>query len=470
MRGAQGLRFPDLVSQVCHHWRTVATNNAALWTWITIKRPSHCEATALYLIRAGTSALLDIEIEMRSGFWNLAEIAPTDWKSQLEYMSNLFEFLRHHDAGPDRWRTLSIWARQPEPLLEAIAFLHKQAAPALRCLALKWASKSMKHVEETRAIGGVEASLQSLVLSGPSAPNLRYVELTSVPWPFVLGRPSPLFTGLTSLSLTAATRLYSITKLTTLILGNPNLQSLQLSSGPDDLVNVYSPDHPLPCVSLPSLRSMSVQSMYNSDWILDILKAIRTPNLEKFTLATELYVDYPGEPTDSELMLLDYLSSGCLNGDTYVNQPKDGSPKSIYPSLRELDISRVGCYRNVLRRRAAAGHPIRVLELRGHGSWDSETRDAYIRALPDGLRVVECSGPLDSPDDESEVGNWEDEVDDEDIGGYFDAEDELMEGAELNLGDEVLGYEGDEAYDGYGGYEDDEVYEYYGEYEFHEEY
>ncbi|KAG8696139.1 hypothetical protein FRC11_000953, partial [Ceratobasidium sp. 423] len=103
---------------------------------------------AYYLERTGSTALLDVEIEMRSGFWNRAGIFPTDWASQLEYISDLLGFLKTHGATPDRWRTLSICAGQPELLFKAIAFLHKQVSPALRCLSLKWASKSIPHFEE----------------------------------------------------------------------------------------------------------------------------------------------------------------------------------------------------------------------------------------------------------------------------------------------------------------------------------
>ncbi|CAE6403800.1 unnamed protein product [Rhizoctonia solani] len=472
-----------------------------------IKRPSHRQVAASYLIRAGSTALLDIEIEMRSGFWDCAEISPTDWASQLKYTSNLIEFLRAHDAGPGRWRTLSLWARQPEPLFKTLAFLHQHAAPALRCLSLKWASKDMQHVEETRAVNSARTSLRSLVLPPPSAPNLRHVELTSVPWQFVLGRTSPLFTGLTNLSLTAATQLNSITTLTNLLRENPLLRSLHLSSGPNDMNTAYFSDYPLPCVSLPELHSFSVQSTYNSDWILDVLKVIRVPNLQKFTLATELYTDYPGEATGPELLLLNFLSGG--NGDAYMNEHTGAASetKSIYPSLRELDVSSVECYSagktimtllssfpsitrlsitsnqidclsrfpsvlprleclilngypyaelgKILRRRAAAGVPIRMIELRGSYSWDPEDRDANLNALPIDVTVIDHTEPECDLGDESAVEDWEDEVDDEEEGGYFDTRDERTEGAEVNMEDDGLE---DEDYDDYDDYDEEDEY------------
>ncbi|CAE6476276.1 unnamed protein product [Rhizoctonia solani] len=480
------MRFQELVSQVCSQWRAVAVNNPTLWTWITIQRPSHCEIAASYLVRAGSTALLDVEIEMRTGFWDRAEISPTDWAGQLKYTSNLIEFLVSHGASPGRWRTLSIWARQPEPLFQALAFLHNHATPALQSLALKWASKSMQHVEEIRAIDSARTSLRYLILPGPLAPDLRYVELTSVPWRFVLDRSSPLFTGLTSLSLTAATQLNSLTMLANLLSCNPCLQSLHLSSGPDHMDNAYFSDHPLPCISLPELHSFSVRSAYKSDWILDVLKVVQVPELKKFTLATELYTDYPGEATGPELMLLNFLSGG--NGDAWIDGRTSAS-KSIYPSLRELDISSVECYSGgktimtllssfpsvtwlsianhqidclarfpsvlpkldclslnghpypdlgkVLRRRAASGYPIQVVELRGHHYWEREDRDAC--ALPIDVTVIEHPEPEDvAADDESAVEHWEDEIDDEEQGGYSDTGDEWMEGAEVSLEDDGL--------------------------------
>ncbi|KAH7333901.1 hypothetical protein B0J17DRAFT_771005, partial [Rhizoctonia solani] len=424
--------------------------------------------TVLYLVRAGSTVLLDIEIEMRSGFWDQAEIAPTDWATQLGYTLDLIEFLKAHGASPGRWRTLSIWARQPEPLFEVIAFLHRQDAPMLQCLSLKWASTGVQQFEESRALDGLGISSRSFVLSNSLIPNLRHVELTSVPWPFVLDRPSPLFTGLRSLSLTAASRLYSMTKLTALLRGNPRLESLQLGSGPNDLDNVYVSDGPLPSVCLPALQSLSLRSTYHRQWILDVLKAIQTPNLKKFALATDLYADYSGSASD-EITLLGYLSGGSSNGGGNVNGSSSGEAESLYPSLYELDVSRVACSSeretmvtllasfpsvnrlsiashhidclygfpwvlpkleslvlngypdpelgSILRRRAAAGHPVRIVELRGDHSWDQESRDAYISALPNHVTAVDRLEPeRPSDDDESMVEDWGDEVDDEDAG------------------------------------------------------
>ncbi|KDN36627.1 hypothetical protein RSAG8_10730, partial [Rhizoctonia solani AG-8 WAC10335] len=163
-QSSQNARFQELVSQVCGRWRAVAINNPALWTWITIKRPSHCEMAASYLVRAGSTTRLDIEIEMRSGFWDRAEILPTDWASQLPYNSDLIEFLKAHGASPGRWRTLSIWARQPEPLFEVLSFLHGNEAPVLQCLSLKWASKSMQRADESRAL---DRTRDVAAISGP---------------------------------------------------------------------------------------------------------------------------------------------------------------------------------------------------------------------------------------------------------------------------------------------------------------
>ncbi|CAE6537844.1 unnamed protein product [Rhizoctonia solani] len=481
---------------------------------------------AYYLVRTGSTALLDVEIEMRPSFGDRAEIFPTDWASQVGYMSGLLEFLKTHGATPERWRTLSILAGQPEPLFEVIAFLHKQVSPALRCLSLKWASKNIQHSEESRALSGAETLLRSLVLSDQSVPKLRHVELTSVPWPFVLDRSSPLFTGLTSLSLTAATRLGSISKLADLLRGNPLLESLQLSSGPNSLNNVYFSDYPLPRVILPSLRSLSVQSTYHGDWILDVLKATQTPNLETFTLATELYIDYPGGATVPELMLLSYLSDGSLKEDGDNNGSGSGSEtRSLYPLLQELDVSLTACHSGgqtivtllssfasvtrlsiashqidclgkfpwvlpklqtlksngypnpdlgiMLRRRAAAGHPIQTVELRGDLEWDQETRDAYISALPEEVKIVECPGPQNITDDGSDIGHWDDQVDDEDVGGYYDSGDEPMEGVELDLGEDDLENEGREEYSDQEEYVDQADYaDYadYGEYADHEAY
>ncbi|KAG8695441.1 hypothetical protein FRC11_001482, partial [Ceratobasidium sp. 423] len=430
-----------------------------------------------YLARASSTSPLDIHIEIRSELWSQAEISSTDWRSQQEHMSDLLEFLKTIGAIPGRWRTLSIWAGQPEPLFEAIAFLGTQVAPMLRCLSLRWASKSIQQYEENRALSGTEISLRSLVLSGPSAPSLRDVEFTSISWPFILERPRPLFTGLTSLSLTAATRLCSITKLVKLLRGNPHLESLHLSSGPDNLDSSYFLYHQLhtPCVLLPSLRSLSVQSAYRSDWILDVLKAIQVPNLEKFTLVTELYADYLNGATESELRLLDYLSGGAPNGD--VDGSSWGSEtRSMYPLLRELDVSRVSCHSggktietllssfasvtclsiashqtdclgrlpwisprlellkldgcpcwdlgNILRRRAASGYPIPMVELRGCQSWEREARNACISALPDSVTVVERPDPENVPDDDASDADCYENEDDAGPGAYFNTGDE----------------------------------------------
>ncbi|CAE6468439.1 unnamed protein product [Rhizoctonia solani] len=490
-QATEHVRFPDVASQVCRHWRIVAINNPALWTYVVMKRPGEREVAMRYVSRTGLTDILDIEIEMRTEFWHQAEISPIDWIAQRAHTYDLLETLKTMGATPDRWRTLSVWVRQPEPLFEVVSFLHSHATPVLQCLSLRWGSKSMQSHEESRAINGMEMSLRSLVLSGTSAPCLRHVESTSVPWPFILERPSPLFTGLISLSLTAATRLISVANLTPLLRGNPRLESLHLSSEPDELKAAYSSfldrfSH-TECVPLISLRSLSIQSAYSrGDWILDILKAIRAPNLETFTLATELYADYASGTTDYELRLLNYLSGSDLDGD--ASEPITSTETtSIYPLLHELDVSRVSCQSggrtmitllssfpsisslsiashqmdclgrspwllprlkvlrlsgllcsdlgNVLRRRNSAGYPIPFVELQNYQYWDQEDRDIWLSTLPDGVAVTEYPESEDiSDNDGSEAGDWEDEANDP-YEHQLGTESEWMEGAGTDSND-----------------------------------
>lgn len=248
----------------------------------------------------------------------------------------VLEFLAIHNAGPHRWKSLSVATKQPEPLLEVISSLNVGSVLPLQNLSLAWKTPYPLPSEEDRCVSYSHLFDDSpghlFELSRPTTPHLRRVDFTLVPWVFILDRPSPLFTGLTHLSLIAAIRLCGLPKLRNLLAANSQLESLELSSG--DAEDQELGDEPPP-VQLSSLRSLSMMNSSCEAWMLAIVKMIEAPGLQNLTLATG------GYESRTYSNVLKYVSTGKLPSQQTPINDTPSADKPIYPSLRELDVSRV---------------------------------------------------------------------------------------------------------------------------------
>jgi hypothetical protein len=360
-------------------------------------RPPPNQHAALYLSRSGYTALLDIDISMLSRYWKEVKIGTNDWANQATYIPKLLEFLAFHGASTSRLKSLSIQSHQPEPLFKFIDILNAESAPALQCLSLEWRpyENLMDSIENarTRDIHNLPSDLRSL--SGLSLPNLHCVKLLSIPWGFVLDRPSPLLTGLTSLELTSATYLTTYSKLHELLSANPQLESLVINSRAGNSLTTDIASH---TVQLSSLRNLSIQGGCYIEWVQDVLKMIEAPSLAKFTLSSLASFD------ERIVNLLRFISKPLYPAlhELDISDIGDGSSEvadmcSSFPSITRLSISyaqaKILCrvpwvlpqlnfisfkyvdrvkshldLGDILRRRADAGFPIQVVELLGISS------------------------------------------------------------------------------------------------------
>ncbi|KAB5596373.1 hypothetical protein CTheo_10 [Ceratobasidium theobromae] len=316
---------------VCGHWRSVAIGSPVLWTHIHIARHPPSRLVTLYISRSGILPL-DIDIDIRSQYWRESGIGLNDWANQVTHVPKLLKFLTSIGAGMNRWGSLSVQSNQPESLFEVISILSAEPAPILRSLHLLWRPYSdlMDSIEE-RSMEYPHLLGDPRPLSSLSLPNLRCMEAVLVPLHFVLDRPLPLLTGLTSLEITAATRLPSVRGLQQLLSANPQLQYLYLNS---TFGSYYISEHPSPPAQLLNLHHLSIESGVYTSWAQDVLLMIEAPCLNKFALSTLT-------PNNEMVDILKYISTGALpranKSRTYIDTRVPNKP--IYPALCELDVS-----------------------------------------------------------------------------------------------------------------------------------
>lgn len=356
VRKASYIGFQDLVTQVCSHWRNVAIGNPTLWTYIHITRTAPHRLAYLYLSRAGSTALFDIDIEMRSRYWNSISTR-SDWAHdvyrQIGYIPYMLHSLNAYGARIDRWKSLSVCVNEPGTLPKFVKFLDTLAAPALRFLSFKWNIDQHSLGEEQE----VNASAFCVLLdardphrlSETSVPNLRCVELTSVPWRFLFSQDLLIFHGLTSLSLTAAYIRYTISGLHRLLSSSPQLESLHISSGfvdRDSATEEFTER-----AHLPLLCSLSVHTRILAHWALHVLKMVDAPGLQSLTISAV-------DEGDMHAGIAEYIATG----NTLDNLPN----LSIYPTLRELDIYDFACPNKELLRMLVALPSVTHLSLCGN--------------------------------------------------------------------------------------------------------
>ncbi|KDN47791.1 hypothetical protein RSAG8_03211, partial [Rhizoctonia solani AG-8 WAC10335] len=141
------------------------------------------------------------------------------------------------------------------------------------------------------------------------------------------------FAKLTTLTITS----YRLDppELSTILLSNPQLESLRLYDGPCR----EAPDHDqidfhrMSRTSAPSLRSLFIQTTNNNSWALQIAIVIQAPGLTHF--AFECGAKYPDKHR-----LVAYITTGVRSANA-TKSDSVGVP--IYPSLQSLDVRRFLC-------------------------------------------------------------------------------------------------------------------------------
>ncbi|KAJ1301541.1 hypothetical protein OPQ81_008789 [Rhizoctonia solani] len=281
--------FQEVITHVCHRWREVAIGCQPLWTYIHITRPSPYHLASLYLLRAGPTRHLDIDLEMRKRFWKAIDIEARDWETQLEKVPYLLKFLISHGAVVDRWRSLTVCAKQPEVLYAIIGFVNARPTRALRFFSCRWKVRGYNSdIEELRSLDYPYLFSESYSFSGPTTPNLRRVEFDAIPWGYVFNRPSPIFTGLTKLTLTSSYAPCSPRNLHKLLISNLELEDLSLSiskRAAHEFENEIEPDPNDFHVHLPHLRSLSFATCSFTTWVLCAIERIQAPTLRRLSVS-----------------------------------------------------------------------------------------------------------------------------------------------------------------------------------------
>ncbi|KAH7334455.1 hypothetical protein B0J17DRAFT_108148 [Rhizoctonia solani] len=347
--------FQEVVTHVCHQWREVAIRCPNLWTYIHITRPSPYRMISLYLDRAGSGCLLDIDIEMRSRFWCVVAIEPHDWETQLHKIPYLLKFLVSRGATVDRWRSLTVCAKQPEVLYAIIGFINAKPARALQFISCRWKYQRREPEsdvdEELRSLEYPHLFSESYSFSSSMMPKLRSVEFNAVPWDYIFARSPgpPLLTGLTNLSLTSAYIPCSVHDIQRLLAVNPELESLSFGISKQAAIEFYheaDPGSGTFRVRLPNLHSLSLSTSEHTDWVNSILPMIEAPVLRRLSIAGEFIL------LRASLDLARYLAGGKLplqhEFSSSVSSIEDN--KTAYPLLDELDISALSMMTEILWR------------------------------------------------------------------------------------------------------------------------
>ncbi|KAG8788127.1 hypothetical protein FRC12_014900 [Ceratobasidium sp. 428] len=337
-----GVRYyglQDLAVRVCAHWRSVATNNPTLWTYIYVSRPAPHHSAALYITRSRPIALLDIHLNLEESPYDRYD----HWPLEISRLENTIQFLAQKGASVSRWKSLTVLARVPQVLYKIVDYICSESSPALRFLSLKWRVRtrgllgSSTMDNENESLAYLSALNKDISLSS-CLPQLLTVRFTAAPSGFVFSRLVPMFVGLARLKLKSACSLFPLPELHTLLSANPQLQSLHLGtsfSGCD-----YNKTK---CrVSLSSLRSLVLTwtswEKTHVAWARAVMGMIDCPAIEHLELdAIGVYNDQLIQLTDQ---ILAYVSeSDSTSSYAYPDQTTSDEP--IYPVLRSLQMSKL---------------------------------------------------------------------------------------------------------------------------------
>ncbi|RDB25278.1 hypothetical protein Hypma_007356 [Hypsizygus marmoreus] len=154
------LRSLLLITQITHHLRTVATQDALLWTHIDIYLELPPEMLQLQLERSGTEAPLDIVFDFGTNFrssdvpWDIPR-APESSKTMCE---------RHLPIilpSVPRWRTLTMRSISFHPVFDIFVLLRPLTAASLEVMNIEvpymydtYGDTDMKPLSDAAAYGG----------------------------------------------------------------------------------------------------------------------------------------------------------------------------------------------------------------------------------------------------------------------------------------------------------------------------
>lgn len=163
--------------------------------------------------------------------------------------------------------------------------------------------------------------------------KLRQVELIRPPPDLIVIYNSPIVSGLTSLTLIGGTTLLPTHAINSLLLFNPRLESLHLDRGAAPSPHHESISNTQNRVQLSFLHSLSLNSVSNPHWGLQLLQLIDAPRLKNFALHLGALTTTTASTPDANSQ---YISAGRLSN---ILQLHHESPNhdSIFPCLNHLD-------------------------------------------------------------------------------------------------------------------------------------
>ncbi|KAG9088998.1 hypothetical protein FS749_001702 [Ceratobasidium sp. UAMH 11750] len=333
--GAPYYGFQDLVTQVCTHWRYVAINNPALWTYIYVSRPPPHNSAALYLGRSGSASLLDIDLEMEKSFFGKL-FDSDDWVTMTFRAKRTIECLVQYGATTSRWNSLMVRAGIPQILYKSLEYIHPKSASALRFLSLEWRvhdNPDFTFRNEHRGLAYPVIFDNVYPNAGDRFPQLHHAEFNRVPTHFLLGRPLPMLVGLTHLKLASGFNLISHGQLHDLLSANPQLESLDISIGLGDSNDFEPTDRQ---VILPSLRSLVITSRSSPSWAQGIIKMINGPAIEHLKLSGSISQQEAAFRLAKQIV--DRTIGSGADAPSASTYSHGLSHQQVYPSLRHLDI------------------------------------------------------------------------------------------------------------------------------------
>ncbi|KAG9102705.1 hypothetical protein FRC06_001381, partial [Ceratobasidium sp. 370] len=318
------------------HWRSVAVNNPTLWTYIYISRPAPHDSATAYLARSGSTALLDLDLDMVDNFFD--DLGICHWSSRVFSVGSSIDFLLQKGASVNRWKSLIVRAETPQVLYKTLESISPESAPFLRFLSLKWKTHvGLRTIErEVQSLEYLTAFDQAFSSSNDRFPQLRTVQFKTVPVEFIFRRPLPMFLGLTRLELTSASRLFSLPKLHALLSANLQLESLHLGAR-SSVGNLELTDSRVTLLSLRSLvLAWDAWDEVPLSWVLGTIKMIDAPAVEHLELAS------PGSYNEELLRLAEQLAPNVSeNNDICCPGGQTISRRSIYPALQSINIAKL---------------------------------------------------------------------------------------------------------------------------------
>ncbi|KAG8710705.1 hypothetical protein FRC08_016810 [Ceratobasidium sp. 394] len=320
--GYQDYACQTAVSAVCHRWRALAIRTPQLWSDVTLSGTPPWDRSALYLARSGSTAPLDVGIDMTEDYWNTENEA---LEVCVERAQKALEFIVSHGGVTSRWRSVSITTEAFGPHRVVVDFLRSSPLPELQSLMLSFDGPSELDEEDTLDLVDT-MYLRPMPLFQDPPPKLHTVHIGGLSNPFLFGHSNQLqLPGLTHLRLHPICLLPPLSDFRALLAATTGLVSLHLDLEMAHPTKSHNPDLYISKVQLPHLREFGLYAINETYWPLNVLKMLEAPNVEELQVGR-----VSCEASIKELV--HYLADGG----------NKSTPQPVFPSVNYLWLSLAG--------------------------------------------------------------------------------------------------------------------------------